>query len=70
MEGTMIAAVGADYSVSARGRAARLLPSPLKGREMSTEPTTIQWSHDLDRALARAESTRRDVLLDFSAAPM
>ena len=30
----------------------------------------IQWRHDFDAALADAKSQSRDVLADFSAAPM
>jgi hypothetical protein len=30
----------------------------------------INWRHDFDRALDEAKSSRRPVLLDFSAAPM
>jgi hypothetical protein len=31
-------------------------------------PTTITWGHDLDGALERADG--KEILLDFSAAPM
>jgi hypothetical protein len=37
---------------------------------MTTTPGTIGWTHDLDRALEQARQQHRDVLLDFSAAPM
>jgi hypothetical protein len=30
----------------------------------------INWRHDFDHALDEAKSSRRPVLLDFSAAPM
>lgn len=30
----------------------------------------IEWTKDVDTALARARAARRPVLLDFSAAPM
>jgi hypothetical protein len=30
----------------------------------------IRWRHDFDAALTDAKSQSRDVLLDFSAAPM
>jgi len=30
----------------------------------------IQWTHDADAALADAKSQSREVLLDFTAAPM
>jgi hypothetical protein len=36
----------------------------------TTAETGIQWRHDFDAALADAKSQARDVLLDFSAAPM
>jgi hypothetical protein len=35
-----------------------------------TAEKEIQWRHDLDAALADAKSQSREVLLDFSAAPM
>ena len=30
----------------------------------------INWTHDIDQALADARTQKRPVLLDFSAAPM
>jgi hypothetical protein len=30
----------------------------------------IRWRHDFDQALTDAKGQKRDVLLDFSAAPM
>jgi hypothetical protein len=30
----------------------------------------IRWSKDVDAALSQARTTRKPVLLDFSAAPM
>jgi hypothetical protein len=30
----------------------------------------IRWRHDFDGAVADAKTQKRDVLLDFSAAPM
>jgi hypothetical protein len=30
----------------------------------------IQWTDDVDQALAKAKETNRALLLDFSAAPM
>jgi hypothetical protein len=30
----------------------------------------ITWKHDFDAALAEAKSASRDLLLDFTAAPM
>jgi hypothetical protein len=35
-----------------------------------TAEKEIQWRHDFDAALADAKSQSREVLLDFSAAPM
>ena len=32
--------------------------------------TRISWTNNLEEALTRARSERRNVLLDFSAAPM
>jgi hypothetical protein len=29
----------------------------------------VEWSHDLDAALARAKAENRPVLIDFSATP-
>lgn len=37
---------------------------------MAESPTTISWNEDVDAALARAQADQRQVLLDFSAAPM
>jgi hypothetical protein len=37
--------------------------------EVTTEKG-IQWRHDFDAALAAAKAQSRDVLVDFSAAPM
>lgn len=38
---------------------------------MATETeTSIQWSEDVDKALAEAKKTGRPLLLDFTAAPM
>jgi len=31
---------------------------------------TIDWRHDIDRVLTDAKATKKNVLLDFSAAPM
>ena len=33
-------------------------------------PMNIDWRHDIDRVLADAKAQNRNVLLDFSAAPM
>jgi hypothetical protein len=30
----------------------------------------INWTNDFDEALTRARESKRDVLIDFSAAPM
>jgi hypothetical protein len=30
----------------------------------------VQWSKDIDSALAQAKQTERPILLDFSAAPV
>jgi hypothetical protein len=30
----------------------------------------VQWNKDVDEALAQAKNQQRNVLLDFSAAPM
>lgn len=35
-----------------------------------TAEHAIQWRHDFDSALNDAKSQSRDVLVDFSAAPM
>jgi hypothetical protein len=35
-----------------------------------TAEKAIQWRHDFDAALGDAKAQSRDVLLDFSAAPM
>ncbi len=37
---------------------------------MPAEQTAITWTDNLEKALARAQSEHRDVLLDFTAAPM
>lgn len=37
---------------------------------MATQSSTISWTHDLDAALAEAHAHQRNVLVDFSAAPM
>lgn len=34
------------------------------------QKTGIAWEHDFDRALDRARTERRHILLDFTAAPM
>ena len=36
----------------------------------TTAEKGIHWRHDFDAALAEAKSQSRDVLADFSAAPM
>jgi hypothetical protein len=36
----------------------------------STMTATIQWRHDVERALEDAGTQHKHVLLDFSAAPM
>jgi hypothetical protein len=36
----------------------------------TTAEKSIQWRHDFDAALTDAKSQSRDVLVDFSAAPM
>jgi hypothetical protein len=36
---------------------------------MDPQPA-VSWEHDLDTALDKARTQHRDVLLDFSAAPM
>jgi uncharacterized protein YyaL (SSP411 family) len=30
---------------------------------------SIEWSHDVDAAIAQAKDTNKPILLDFSAAP-
>lgn len=37
---------------------------------VTAEETRIQWSEDVDRALAESKKTRKPLLLDFTAAPM
>jgi len=37
---------------------------------MSTDVHQIHWAHELDRALSQAQAQHKNVLLDFSAAPM
>ena len=38
---------------------------------MATETATpIQWSEDVDKALAESKKTNKPLLLDFTAAPM
>jgi len=37
---------------------------------MSTEVHQITWRRDFDRALTEAQAQHRNVLLDFTAAPM
>lgn len=37
---------------------------------MATTSRDIAWRHDFDAALADAARERKEVLLDFSAAPM
>lgn len=37
---------------------------------MSAQSPEIQWTHAFEDALQRAKSDGRDVLIDFSAAPM
>jgi hypothetical protein len=37
---------------------------------MSTTAREITWRHDFDRALQDARSQKKQLLLDFSAAPM
>ena len=38
---------------------------------MATETaTSIQWSEDVDKALAESKKTNKPLLLDFTAAPM
>jgi hypothetical protein len=32
--------------------------------------TTITWTNSLEGALVRAQSEQRDILLDFTAAPL
>jgi hypothetical protein len=36
---------------------------------MATETRSIQWQRDVDAALAEGQSTKRPLLLDFTAAP-
>jgi hypothetical protein len=45
-------------------------PRPEAVMAKTTTETGIQWRHDFDAALTDAKSQSRDVLLDFSAAPM
>jgi hypothetical protein len=37
---------------------------------MAAQQTAIAWNDNLETALGRAQSAHRDVLLDFTAAPM
>jgi hypothetical protein len=37
---------------------------------MPAQQTAIAWNDNLETALGRAQSAHRDVLLDFTAAPM
>jgi hypothetical protein len=37
---------------------------------MTTGNAVIAWQHNLEQALAQARQQHKDVLLDFSAAPM
>jgi hypothetical protein len=38
---------------------------------MTTETaTSIQWTEDVDKALAESKKSARPLLLDFTAAPM
>jgi hypothetical protein len=37
---------------------------------MSTAVERIHWRHDFDRALNDAQTQHKNVLLDFTAAPM
>lgn len=37
---------------------------------MTTGQAAIAWQHSLDEALEQARKQQKDVLLDFSAAPM
>jgi hypothetical protein len=37
---------------------------------MSTASNEITWQHDVDSALHQARSAHKNVLLDFTAAPM
>jgi hypothetical protein len=37
---------------------------------MATQSSAISWTHDADAALAEARAQQRNVLVDFTAAPM
>ena len=37
---------------------------------MPIASSSITWSHDFDSALTGARQAKRDILLDFTAAPM
>jgi hypothetical protein len=37
---------------------------------MPAQQTAIAWTNNLEKALERARSDHKDVLLDFTAAPM
>jgi hypothetical protein len=37
---------------------------------MPAQPSAISWDHNFDAVMERARAEGRDVLLDFSAAPM
>ena len=37
---------------------------------MCAQPAEIAWNHNFDEVFERAKAEGRDVLLDFSAAPM
>jgi hypothetical protein len=37
---------------------------------MATAVETIQWSEDVDRALADSKTAGKPLILDFTAAPM
>jgi hypothetical protein len=37
---------------------------------MEAQPAAISWNANLDTALHKARTEHRDVLLDFTAAPM
>jgi hypothetical protein len=42
----------------------------MRGENMPAQPANIQWTSAFEEALQRAKTDGRDVLLDFSAAPM
>jgi len=39
-------------------------------RQLMTQPQAINWNNGVDQAIERARNEQRNVLLDFTAAPM